>query len=200
MEPMKRTQAERSETTRMKLLSVARALFAEQGYADTPLDLVAERSGLTKGALYHHFRNKRDLFQAVFEQLEGEMCDKVVIAALAHPDDALASMHAGVRAFMESALDPAAQRIVLIEGPTVLGWDTWREIDERYGYGLTKASIDNAMDKGVLEQRPSEPLARLFLAALSEAALQVARADDKERALEEMTAAVMSILDGMRIK
>jgi AcrR family transcriptional regulator len=185
----------------MKLLSVARALFAEQGFADTPLDLVVERAGVTKGALYHHFKNKRDLFQAVFEQLEQEMCEKVITAAIeAGEENAIASMQAGVRAFMESALDPAAQRIVLIEGPTVLGWDTWREIDERYGYALVKGSIDNAMEQGELERRPSEPLSHLFLAAISEAALQVARADDKEAALEEMTAAVMSILDGMRMR
>ncbi|MEX2395102.1 MAG: helix-turn-helix domain-containing protein, partial [Actinomycetota bacterium] len=112
---MTRTQAERSEATRVKLLSVARMLFAEQGFADTPLDLVAERAGVTKGALYHHFKNKRDLFQAVFEQLEQEMCDKVITAAISAGDDALVSMQAGVRAFMETALAPAAQRIVLIE-------------------------------------------------------------------------------------
>jgi AcrR family transcriptional regulator len=184
----------------MRLLAVARDLFAEQGFEGTPLDQVAEQAGVTKGALYHHFKNKRELFQAVFEHLEGELCDRVVVAAVAAGDDPWASMTAGVRAFMEGALDPAAQRIVLIEGPTVLGWETWKEIDERFGYALTKGSIDHAMEAGVLERRASGPLAHLFLAAISEAALQVARAKDKERALEEKTAAVMSILDGMRIK
>ena len=199
MEVVKR-QAERSEATRGELVRVARSLFAELGYSETPIELVAERAGVTKGALYHHFRNKRDLFLAVFEQLEGEMCDKVVAAALSVGDDAWKALSAGVRAFMEAALDPGAQRIVLLEGPSVLGWETWREIDEKYGYGLTKASIESAMEAGVLQKRPAEPLAHLFLAALSEAALQVARSSDQEREMEEMTAAVMSILEGMRVK
>ncbi len=195
---MSRKQAERSEATRNELLRVARALFAEHGFADTPLDLVAERAGVTKGALYHHFKNKRELFQAVFEQLEGELCEKVIVAAAGAGDDVWEGLKAGVRAFLEAALDPACQRIVMLEGPSVLGWETWREIDERYGYGLTKASLEAAMDAGVLARRPVEPLARLFLAALSEAGIQIARAPNTREEMEQMSAAVMSILEAMR--
>ena len=199
MEIVKR-QAERSEATRAELVRVARELFAANGFAETPIELVAERAGVTKGALYHHFRNKRDLFQAVFEQIETELCEGVVVAAAAAGDDVWLALQNGVRAFMEAALDPACQRVVLIEGPSVLGWEEWREIEERYGYGLTKASLETAMEAGVLVKRPVEPLARLFLAALSEAAVQVARSSDPKTEMEEMTAAVLSILDSMRVK
>ena len=199
MEIVKR-QSERSEATRAELVRVARGLFAENGYAETPIELVAERAGVTKGALYHHFRNKRDLFQAVFEQIETELCEGIVLAAAAAGDDVWGALQAGVRAFMEGALDPACQRVVLIEGPSVLGWEEWREIEERYGFGLTKASLETAMEAGVLVKRPVEPLARLFLAALSEAAVQVARASDQKKEMEEMTDAVLSILDSMRVR
>jgi AcrR family transcriptional regulator len=195
-----RTQAERSEATRAQLLAVARELFTQRGFDGTPLDLVAERSGVTKGALYHHFKNKRELFQACFEQLEQELCDATVAASASAGPDVWEALSAGVRGFLEAANDPAAQRIVMLEGPTVLGWETWKEIDERYGYGLVKASLETAMNAGVIANRPVEPLAHLFLAAVSEAACQIARAPDREVAMEEMHAALMATLEGLRVK
>lgn len=196
---VRKTQAERSETTRGELLRVARELFTDPGYTQTSLDLVAERAGVTKGALYHHFKNKRELYQAVFEQLEQEMCERIIVAAAAAGDDVWAGMQAGVQAFLATAVDdPATQRIVLIDGPTVLGWETWKEIDDRYGFGLTKASVEQAMAAGVLVQRPAEPIARLFLASLSEAALQIARADDQQKAMEEMSSAIWALVESLR--
>lgn len=195
---MSKRQAERSEATRGELLRVARQLFTAEGYAGTSIGAVAERARVTKGAVYHHFHNKRDLFQACFEELEIQLCDKVVLAAAQAGDDVLEGIRLGIRAFLESAGDPAAQRIVLIEGPSVLGWDTWREIDERYGYGLVKASIEGAMDAGVLARRPVDPLAHLFLAALSESALQIARSDDPASAMDEMSAALWLFVESLR--
>jgi AcrR family transcriptional regulator len=195
---MSRRQAERSETTRRELVRVARELFTEPGYAETPIEDVAKRAGVTKGALYHHFRNKRELFQAVFEELEQEIVGKVVEAAAGAGDDALEALRRGTRAFLETSRDPAVARVVLLDGPSVLGWETWREIDDRYGFGLTKASIEGAMAAGVLARKPVEPLAHIFLAALSEAALQIARAPDTKRAMDEMTDAVWSMIDSMR--
>lgn len=196
---MARRQAERSEATRGELIRVARELFAEPGYAATSIDDIADRAGVTKGALYHHFRNKRDLFQAVFEVLETELVEKVIIAASGAGDDHLKGIRLGTRAFLEASLDPAVGRIVLIDGPSVLGWEAWKEIDERYGFAITSGSLQAAMDAGLLRRQPVEPLARLFLAALSEAALQIARAQDRKRAMREMTDAVWSIVDSMRV-
>lgn len=195
---MSTRQAERSESTRRELLRVARQLFTERGYAQAPIEEVAERAGVTKGALYHHFRNKRELFQAVFEELEGELVEKVITAAAAAGDDVWEGMRLGVRAFLEAALDPAAQRIVLIDGPSVLGWETWREIDERYGFALVHGSLEAATEAGVIRRRPAEPLAHLFLASLSEAALQIARAEDTQQAMEEMFSTVWALLESLR--
>jgi AcrR family transcriptional regulator len=196
---MSNRQAERSETTRRELLRVARELFAERGYEGTTLDEVAERTRLTKGALYHHFRDKRELFRAVFEELEKELCDRIVIAAAGAGPDVWEQMRRGVQAFLDAAAgDPAQQRIVLIDGPSVLGWDTWREIDEQYGFGITKASLQSAMDAGVIKRRPVDPLAHIFLAALSEAAIQIARADDPSRAMDEMSSALWALVESLR--
>lgn len=191
-------QAQRSEATRGELLREARELFAERGYAETALELVAERAGVTKGALYHHFKNKRDLFQAVFEELENELCQKTIMAAAEAGSDVWQGLVAGVRAFLEAAKEPAAQRIVLLEGPSVLGWELWKEIDERYGFGLVRASLQGAMEAGVLAKRPVDPLAYIFLAAISEAALQIARSPDQDAAMEEMSATLIGLLESMR--
>lgn len=197
---MSTRQAERSEATRRELLRVARACFTERGYAGTRIEEVAEGAGVTKGALYHHFRTKKELFQAVFEELEQELIEKVVTAAGGAGGDVWGGMRAGVRAFLETALDPAVGRVVLLDGPSVLGWETWKEIDERYGFGITRASLQAAMDAGIVQRRPVDPLARLFLAALSEAALQIARAPDTDAAMQEMSDAVFALLDSLRVR
>ncbi len=191
-------QAERSEATKTELLRVARTMFGEGGYEATSIEDVAEEAGVTKGAVYHHFPSKRDLFQAVFEHLEQELCNDVIAAAAGGGTDVLEGMRRGVRAFLDSAGDVACRRIVLIEGPSVLGWETWREIDERYGFGIVKGSLEAAMAAGVLKKRPVDPAAHLFLAALSEAALQIARADDQDAAREEMFDALWTLIESLR--
>jgi len=195
---MSSRQAQRSEATRREFLRVARELFTEKGYEATTLDDVSERTGVTKGALYHHFKDKRELFRAVFEELEQEMCNQIIAAAATTGDDVWEQMQRGVSAFLDAASEPEQRRICLIDGPSVLGWDTWREIDERYGYGLTKGIIEAAMNAGVIERRPVEPLARIFLAALSEAALQIARADDPAKARDEMSATLWALVGSLR--
>lgn len=179
-------------------MRVARELYTEKGFSEATLDEVAERTGVTKGALYHHFRDKRELFRAVFEELEAEMCDQIVAAAATAGDDVWEQMRRGVQAFLDAAADPAQQRICLIDGPSVLGWDVWREIDEKYGYGLTKGILEAAMDAGVISRRPVEPLARIILAALAEAALQIARAKDKKKATEEMSSTLWALVESLR--
>lgn len=195
---MSKRQAERSETTKTELLRVARGLFGDHGYEATSIEDVAEAAGVTKGALYHHFESKRDLFQAVFEHLEEELCNNVIVAAAGGGGDVLEGMRLGIRAFLDSAGDTACRRIVLIEGPSVLGWETWREIDERYGFGIVKASLEAAIAAGLVQNRPVDPMAHIFLAALSEAALQIARADDPDAAREEMFDALWSLIESLR--
>jgi AcrR family transcriptional regulator len=191
-------KAEQSDATRSTLLSVARGLFTEHGYATTSTNEIADRAGVTRGALYHHFAAKDDLFRAVFEQLEAEIAEQVARAALAGADP-LEQLRLGCRAFLDACLDPAVQRIVLLEGPGVLGWDTWQEIEERYGYGLVATGVGAAISAGAFEQQPVEPLAHVLFGALAQAGLVVARADDPGAARTQMEAATDRLLDGLRL-
>ena len=190
-------KAEQSDATRSALLVAARRLFTEHGYAATSTNEIVERAGVTRGALYHHFPAKYDLFRAVFEQLEAELVDQVARAALAG-SDALEQLRLGCRAFLDICLDPAVQRIVIVEGPAVLGWETWHEIEERYGHGLVVAGVSAAVDAGLVERQPVEPLANVLFGALAQAGMVVARADDPGAARTDMETAMDRLLDGLR--
>ena len=192
-----RTQRERSEATRSALMSAARELFAERGYADVGTEEIVKAAGLTRGALYHHFGGKCELFEAVYEEIEREVSERIAADALsgADPVDAL---RAGARAFLEHCLEPEVQRIVLLDAPSVLGWERWREIGARYGLGLIEATLQAAMDAGEISPAPVKPLAHVLLGALDEAAMAVARAEDPAAASDEMETVLGGMLDGLR--
>jgi AcrR family transcriptional regulator len=177
----RRSQAERSATTRAALLEAARALFAAQGFAGTGREEIVERAGVTRGAMYHHFASKEDLFRAVYEELETELCDAVARAALAG-DGPREQLRLGALAFLDAAADPAVRRVVLLDAPSVLPAELLRELSEKYGLGMVRASLQEAMAAGAIERQPLEPLARLVLAALHEAASLVAEAPDARAA------------------
>jgi AcrR family transcriptional regulator len=121
----------RGEATRERLLSTARALFGERGYEGTSIDAVLERSGVARGALYHHFDSKAELFDAVAEEVFVEIAERTAAAGQSTTDP-LERLRAGSHAWLVMALDPAVQRIALLDPPTVLGWARWRELDEQY--------------------------------------------------------------------
>ena len=136
---VKGRQAERSEQTRRVLLDVARRLFAEHGYAGTATEQVVRRAGVTRGALYYHFRDKRDLFRAVVEDLQQELLQRIQEEAAA-PDDPWERLRAGLHTFLDACQEPAVQRIILLDAPSVLGWAEWRALDARYGFGLLRTA------------------------------------------------------------
>jgi AcrR family transcriptional regulator len=187
-------QAARSASTRTKLLRAARVLFARKGYAGVGTEEIARRAGVTRGALYHQFPAKEDLFLAVYEQVERELTEGVdgLLGEVASP---LAAMRAGIRAFLEACRAPEVQRIVLIDGPAVLGWARWREVAERYGLGLMEAVIRGAVDAGEIAPIAVEPLAHLLMGALDEAALMVARDPD---ATDSVAATFERLIDGLQ--
>ncbi len=171
------TQAERTAATRHALLVAGRELFAAKGFAGTPREDIVERAGVTRGALHHHFGRKEDFFRAVFEQLEEEIGTRV-IAAAAQGSDPMDQLRLGGQAFLDAALDPSVQRIVLLDAPAVLGWEGWREVEAKHGLGMVMEGIRHVMEAGQIEKQPVEPLAHIVLAALNEAALLVASAED----------------------
>jgi AcrR family transcriptional regulator len=189
----RRTQAERSETTRAALMGAARRLFTEQGYTGTGREEIAAAAGVTRGALYHHFASKEALFRAVVEQLEEELTTQVATAAMA-VDDPAEQLRLGCLAFLDGCLDPAVRRIVLLEAPAVLGWEQWREIDERYGLALLTHSVEGVMAAGLIEPAPVGPLAHMLLGALNEAALLVANAKRPKAARAEVGRSVEQLL------
>jgi AcrR family transcriptional regulator len=192
-----RTQSERSAATRAALIAAGRELFAERGYAAVGTEEIVQAAGLTRGALYHHFAGKRELFEAVYEQIEGEVSERIAADALGGPDP-LEALRAGGRSFLEHCLEPEVQRIVLLDAPAVLGWERWREIGARYGLGLIEAALQAAIDAGQIPPTPVRPLAHVLLGALDEAAMAVARADDPAAATDEMASVLSSLLDGLR--
>jgi AcrR family transcriptional regulator len=198
MERNRRTQAERSAATRGALVAAARRLFAERGYAAVGTPEVAAAAGVTRGALYHQFADKSDLFLAVYEQLEEEVTRRIAeLVAAAGARDPLAALTAGADAFLDAAAEPEVHRIALLEAPAVLGWDTWRAVGLKYGLGLTESILRAAMDAGRIAEQPTRPLAHVLIGALDEAALYVARAEDPAAAREEMRAVLTGILRGL---
>ena len=197
-------KAEQSESTRTALLQAARELFTERGYADTGTEDIAQRAGVTRGALYYQFRDKLGLFRAVVEDLNLHIVQKVASAIQAGREeqedlwDAIA--RTGTEAFLYACLDPAVQRIVLTEVTAVLGWQEERELDERYGLGVVRGAIQELMGAGMVAPQPLEPLAHLILSVEREAARYIARADDIPTARKEMGASLERLLDGMRVK
>jgi AcrR family transcriptional regulator len=198
MEHKRRTQAERSTATRGALVAAARRLFAERGYAAVGTPEVAAAAGVTRGALYHQFSDKADLFLAVYEQVEQEVTERIgelVVAAGAR--DPLEALTAGADAFLEACAEPEINRIALLDAPAVLGWEQWRAVGLKYGLGLTEAILRAAMDAGRIAEQPLRPLAHVLLGALDEAALYVARAEDPVVAREEMRTVLTGILRGL---
>ncbi len=187
-------KAEQSETTRAALLSAARRLFAEHGYGGVGTEEIVRAAGVTRGALYHHFEDKKDLFRAVYEEIEGELVQQIAAVAVG-ASDPVDALRAGARAWLDACEEPAVQQIALLDAPSVLGWEEWREIGMRYGFGLVEGTLQAAVDAGLLERQPVKPLAHLIVGAIDEAALVVARADDGGRTRREVGESVERFLD-----
>ena len=190
-------KAEQADATRARLVRAARALFAKRGYTAVGTEEIVRRAKVTRGALYHHFRDKKDLFRAVHEQLERELVESIG-QQIAGIQDARELIDTGIRSFLDACTDPALAQISLIDAPSVLGWAEWREVDARYGMGLVRLGLEAAIEQGVMPRQDPEPLAHLVLAALGEAALLIANSDDPKRARKEVETPLLALLEGLQ--
>jgi AcrR family transcriptional regulator len=189
-------RAAQAEATRAALVAAARRLFVEKGYFKTGTEEVVAASGVgTRGALYHHFADKRALFQAVFEQVEEDLL--AAAAGLEESGDSLSRLRSGLLRFLDASLTPEVQRILLIDGPAVLGWQTWRQLEGRYGVGAIYGLLERAVVEGALPAQPLMVLAHVLLAAVDEAALVIANSPDPTVAREHAVAAVSQLLAGL---
>src|SRR4051794_27518259 len=167
---MTNKHVERSRVTRERLLAHARELFAERGYAAVGTEEIVRAAGVTRGALYHQFRDKAELFDAVVVAVEGDVTQRIVTGALARAASPADALRAGARAFLEVCAEPEVARILLLDAPGVLGWERWREIGQAHGLGVITAALQAAIDAGEIPAQPVRPLAHLVLGALDEAA------------------------------
>jgi AcrR family transcriptional regulator len=196
--PVRTLKAEQSEATRTALIATARELFAERGYAAVGTEEIVRATGVTRGALYHHFAGKKELFEAVYENVERQLVERIATSAISSAGDPLQALHAGAQAFLDACEDPAVRRIALVDAPSVLGWEQWREIGLRYGFGLVRGTVQAAMDAGLIDPQPVLPLAHLLLGAIDEGAMLIARADDDGETRAQVGASVTRFLDALR--
>lgn len=193
----RRTQAERTEATTTALVDAARELFAQDGYAATSLDAVAARARVTKGAVYHHFQGKQQLFEAVFAREVERLC-AVLPAVYASKRDPWDAFEACCRAFLEECLEPGLQRIMLLDALAAIGWEGVRRMEAPM-MELMEIAIAAAVQAGRIAPRPAGPLAVFLYGALCETSMNVARADNQRTAHRKALTELGHVLEGLRL-
>jgi AcrR family transcriptional regulator len=192
----RRTQQERSSTTTHQLLVAARKLFARDGYTPTSLDAICDAAEVTKGAFYHHFKNKEQLFRAVYEREQQDL-SSVIAQKYSHYNDPWEALFQGMREFLVGSMEPSTQRITLIDAPGALGWEAMREIRadcrRMMSYGLAQA-----LGKGRFPRHEVESLASMIYGAQCEAAMAMAHADDPDELLEATLRHFRGLFDSIR--
>ena len=168
---------------------MATELFARHGYDATSIEAVLRASGASRGALYHHFADKRTLFEAVLRHVHADAVQQTIDAARGAADG-VEALKAGCIAWIRLARDPGIRRIVLIDAPSVVGWQRWRQIDEAHSFGIVKAGLSTAAKRGLLPEKLIEPMSHILLATLNELALVIAAANDQQRTEREALAAL----------
>ena len=189
-------KVEQGQATRRELVAIATRLFVAHGYHGTSIDAVLTEAGISRGALYHHFDGKDALFEAVLDQVEHDVAERVAMAARGI-EDPVEALRAGCHAWLRLARDPTIRRVALNDAPSVVGWEKWREIDERYAFGMLKATLGAVAAQGRTRQELVEVLGHMLLAALAEVALFIARAKDSKAAIRTGQSAVDELLDGL---
>lgn len=189
-----------SASTKRALVDVAETLFADQGYAATSLDQIVAGAAVTKGALYHHFSGKQALFEAVFERVENDSAKAITKALRSHRDPWEKAL-AGLRVFLEVVQQPRYRRIVVQEGPAVLGYERYREQEERSTFANVLDIVKAVIESGdwELAEDMQQTFARIFFGAMSAAGESVSSAVDPIAAAERVETAIGFILSGFQV-
>ncbi|HXT89040.1 MAG TPA: helix-turn-helix domain-containing protein [Trebonia sp.] len=192
-------RAEHAADTRGALISAARRLFAAHGFDGTGTEQIVAEARVTRGALYHHFRDKADIFRAAMAEAAADVATRLIDEQLAtDAQSPMAEIREGVSAFLDVCVDGDFQRIVLVDGPRVLGSDAWEDLVEQYGRGILEEWLERCVGTGDLEDMPLRALARLLIAMLTEASLAIARADDPQSERDAFGETLDRILIGLR--
>jgi AcrR family transcriptional regulator len=190
-------QAERSETTRAAIVEAATLLFGDQGFSETTVDQIAAAADVAKGAVYHHFPSKEVIFERVFEAVSAGLARDVATAGR-RATDALDGIALGTRAYFRLCSKGPTRRIILSDGPVVLGWQRWREIDAQHFGAMLPAAVQAAISQGLVANQPAEPLARLLLGAVTEAAMVCSTSPSPSQTMRQYGDALERILSGLR--
>ncbi|GAB2922176.1 TetR/AcrR family transcriptional regulator [Streptomyces heilongjiangensis] len=191
------TRAEQRERTRQALVREGRRLFATLGYGAVGLSEIVRAAGVTKGALYHHFSSKAELFRAVLEQVQEEVAERIAETADAR-EDTWEQLVSGCQAFLTVSTDPALQRIMLVDGPAVLGWSEWRAMNETTSGRHLAQVLGDLIEEGTIAAQPVEPLTHLLSGAMNEAALWLAASKDPGD-LDDTQNALVAMLRALRV-
>jgi AcrR family transcriptional regulator len=195
-----RTQADRSAATKDALVRAARPLFAHEGFVAVSTEAIVRAAGVSRGAMYHQFKDKTALFEAVFEAVEQDVTARLdATVAAAAETDPMALMELGAHAWLDVCAEPEVQRIVLLDAPSVLGWERWREIGMKYGLGLVEGIIAHAISVGRIQDQPVGPLAHVLIGSIDEAAMYVVRAEDPALARDQMRAVLSQLIRALSI-
>lgn len=191
-----RTKAEQRMAMMHTLIQVGRAQFAQHGYAQTATEEIVRQAGVTRGALYHHFGSKEGLFAAVLNAVQNDVSQRI-LAAVETTDDPWKQLLLGCRAFLMTSLDPEMQQIMLIDGPAVLGWDTWREIDAAHSMQSLREGVQALIDDNTINVSSVDAVTHLLSGAMNEAVLWIAGAEQPQQALDETIVVLEQLLNGL---
>ncbi len=191
------SREEAKQKTRAALIAAARRLFALKGYHGTGTHEIVETAGVTRGALQHHFPRKEDLFLAVFHEVQQDLAVAMPTEKDREVGEAWRNFRQAIGAFLTAASSSEIQRILLIDGPAVLGWTLWRELEAHYGLGTIVAAVEDGMAAAMIRRQRAEPLAHLMLAAIDEAALLVANAEDPASAMHDASIAIDTLFEAL---
>lgn len=179
------------------MIAIARTHFTEHGYANAALEAMVEEAGLTRGAVYHHFRSKKQLFRMVLEDVQREVADRVEREASAS-EDPWQQLYLGCRAFIMAAVENRNRRIMLIDGPAILGWETWREMDRQHSMRLLREQLNIMQEQGQIRRLPLDALTYFISGALNELTLWLANESAHRDKLEEAMEVLAAFLEGFK--
>lgn len=193
---MRKSKAETTETIH-KLIEIARTHFTEYGYANAVLEAIVHEAKLSRGAVYHHFRSKKELFRVVLEDVQREVAEKVEGEA-STSEDTWQQLYLGCRAFIMAAVEESRRRIMLIDGPAILGWETWREMDKNHSMRLLRGQLDIMQKQGDFRMIPLDVLTHFISGGLNETALWLANESAQPKALDETMKVLTVFLEGFK--
>jgi len=193
---MRRSKAATAETIR-KLVEIARTHFTDYGYADAALESIVHEANLTRGAVYHHFRSKKDLFRIVLEDVQREVAERLEQEA-STSEDVWEQLYLGCRAFIKAAVEERNRRIMLIDGPAILGWEVWREMDKNHSMRLLRGQLEIMQEQGHFRRVPLDAMTHFISGGLNETALWLANESLQPNALDETMKVLAVFLGGLK--